>query len=529
MLRDYDIVTYEQLEVMLYKHGECCLIGIPGVGKTRISMHFAEKHNLNTLVITPRTEINNRWQYWDSKTDRGSISTITIQNFYKSYAMFVDGIDLYIFDECHCLGAKEWGKSYYKFKELIDTSKCYILGLSATPNRYFDEGYAVNNIGETVFNNHIVYCMGREEAISLGLIGRSKYVCALYDVGELKREYSKKKITEELRGRLDYSFKNQPQIRDILIKHAPKNSTKKGIVYVDKIDSIDDGINVISMAFPDEKIWSVHSKMSKSKCNRICSEFENTESGFIVNVDILSEGVHYEGVNMIIMLRKTFSPTKFTQQTGRASNTEESVIFDFAANAISVDKTLACIGISKTEFLGLGNGASREVSISNQEIIADYASDFLTILQDIDIYNGKRWTKEEDEFLRQNYLTKPIKEIADHLGRTEAACLNRASAILGIYKNSPWTKEEDEYLRQNYATKSIKEIAEQLGRTGVACQTRANILAIKKERAGIWTKEEDEYLRQNYCIKSYKEIAEHLGRTEGTCKSRASKLGITKK
>ena len=525
MLREHDIPTYHQLETMLMEHGECCLIGIPGVGKTRISTHFIENYNLNALVISPRTEINNRWQYWGSKLNKGSISTVTMQNFYNAYIMFTNGFNLYIFDECHCLGAEKWNKSYFKFKALI-SDECLILGLSATPLRYFDQDYAVNNVSETVFNGHAVYCIGREEAIAFGIINDSKYVCALYDIGELVCEYSKKKMTEELRGRLDYAVKNQPKISEILNKHAPKNAPKKGIVYVDKIDSINDGIDVIRMAFPDEYIWSVHSGMGKSKCNRICKEFEESESGFIVNVDILSEGIHYEGINMIIMLRKTFSPTKFTQQSGRASNTDESVIFDFAANSVSVDETLRRIKISKNEFTGLYNEAARESTISDQRIICDYVTDLFTVLQDIDDYNSNRWTQEEDEFIRQNYLIKTWKEIAEHLGRTENACAHRA-CTLGIKKLTSWSKEEDEFIRQNYLTKTWKEIAEYLGRTEKACLQRAtNTLCIKKLKP--WSKEEDDFLRQNYLIKDLKEIAEHLGRSKEACKNRAKQLGIKK-
>ena len=524
MIREYDIPTYNQLEAMLMEYGECCLIGIPGVGKTRISMHFAEKHNLNALVITPRTEINNRWQYWGSKTDNGSISTITIQNFYTAYSMFVDGIDLYIFDECHCLGAKKWGKSYDKFKDLIDTSKCYILGLSATPNRYFDEGYAVNNIGETVFNNHIVYCMGREEAISLGLIGRSKYVCALYDVGELKREYSKKKMTEELRGRLDYAFKNQPQIRDILIKHAPQNSPKKGIVYVDRIDSIDDGIDIIRMAFPEEKIWSVHSKMSKSRCNQICKEFEESESGFIVNVDILSEGVHYDGVNIIVMLRKTFSPTKFTQQTGRANNTKESIIFDLAANNVSVADTLSRIEISKIEFVGLGNGAARESTISNQEIVADYASDILSILNDIEQYY---WTPKEDEILRKYYPSEGSK-VANRLsGRSEISCRRRARALCIEYASSKWTPEEDEILKTHYPSMGSDAFKFITSKTDGQCRYRLKVLGVEFDKRAIrWTQEEDEILKTHYPSIGSDVVKLLPNRDTESVMCRASKLNI---
>ena len=346
MLREHDIPTYHQLETMLMEHGECCLVGVPGVGKTRISNHFIEAYNLNVLVISPRNEINKSWRYWSKVSELGSISTITIHQFYKNFTHYTTGYNLYIFDECHCLGAKKWGNIYYKFREII-SNDCMVLGLTATPNRYFDQNYAVNNVGETVFNNHIVYCINRFEAVRLGVIADTRYVCALYDLGYLAEYYSKKNMTEELRGRLDYALKNHPAIIDILRKHAPK-SHKKGIIFVDKIDSIDDGIEVIKKAFPEEKIWCVHSKMRKAQSSKICEEFKNADSGFIVNVDILSEGIHHDGVNMVIMLRKTCSPTKFTQQSGRVANVEDSIIFDFAGNGHSVTRRRSCFAPGST-------------------------------------------------------------------------------------------------------------------------------------------------------------------------------------
>ena len=120
MLRDYDIQTYNDMETMLIEHGECCLIGIPGVGKTRISMHFIETYNLNALVITPRSAINDNWNFWGKTLSKGSISTITMHTFHTSYKLFASGFDIYVIDECHCLGAKEWSKTYARFKELIN-------------------------------------------------------------------------------------------------------------------------------------------------------------------------------------------------------------------------------------------------------------------------------------------------------------------------------------------------------------------------------------------------------------------------
>ena len=520
MLKPHEIETYRQLEAMLKTHRQCCLIAGTGVGKSRISSHFVEMYKLNALVISHRTSINDEWKSWGSPY----ISTITTQYFYMHYEEFTTGFDIYIFDECQYLGAPKWGEAYDKFKLLIPED-AYILGLTATPKRY--ERNLIVNIAEKAFGGHIVYGIEKEEAIRLGVIHRSSYVYAIYNAGELVVKYSEKDMTDELRGSLD-TFRNMPQIKDILIKHAPKDAPKKGIVYMHDIDSIEEGEVIIRETFPDERIWSIHSNMPKNDTNKYREEFKKSESGFLVNVDMASEGLHYPGVNMIIMLSKTGSPNKFKQRVGRGSNTPGCVIFDLVGSFVSVRKTLNRIGKDIVGFTKLSSGFGFEEFVSDQEIVYDYVTDLFTVLQEIDAYNtvNKLWTQEEDDFLKQNYLTKSLKEIAEHLGRSEKACRSRAN-VIGIRKLAPWTQEEDEYLKQNYLTKDLKEIAEHLGRSEKACTHRATIaLSIKKVVP--WTQEEDDFLRQNYLTKDLKEIAEHLGRSKESCKNRASVLGIKK-
>ena len=343
MLRDYDIQTYNDMETMLIEHGECCLVGHTGIGKTRISMEFVERYNLNTLVISNRHSINKSWEKTAAENGVVTISTVTMQTFVKAYKMFVDGFDCYIFDEAHHLGANTWFTAYKKFKQII-SEECFIIGATATSKLNFD-GKGINDITESVFNNHAVYCIDRKEAIELGIISNASYVYALYNVSEYAKEYFDKDMTDELRGKLDFAVKNQPQIADILIKYAPKGN-KKGIVYVDRIKSIDDAVQLISTAFPKDPVWYIHSKLPAEEVATVYEEFAKCKNGFIINVDMISEGIHPNDVNMVVMLRKTISPNKFTQQSGRVSNTEGAVIFDFVGNRTSIAKVIARNGVT---------------------------------------------------------------------------------------------------------------------------------------------------------------------------------------
>ena len=59
---------------------------------------------------------------------------------------------------------------------------------------------------------------------------------------------------------------------------------------------------------------------------------------------------------------------------------------------------------------------------------------------------------------------------------------------------SSWSKEEDEFLRDNYAKLGPKIVGEKLGRTRSAVRTRAHeIGASSKQRFKEWSDEEDEF------------------------------------
>ena len=99
----------------------------------------------------------------------------------------------------------------------------------------------------------------------------------------------------------------------------------------------------------------------------------------------------------------------------------------------------------------------------------------------------KRYTKEEDEYLKENYLKKTKKEMSEELGRTVSSIETRCCRSLGLKKTirgKRYTKEEDEYLKKNYLIKTKKEMSEDLGRTVNSIEKRRRtVLNLKKTRS----------------------------------------------
>lgn len=91
----------------------------------------------------------------------------------------------------------------------------------------------------------------------------------------------------------------------------------------------------------------------------------------------------------------------------------------------------------------------------------------------------ERWTKEQEQYLIDNYDSKNYCEIAKEINKTEGAI--RAKCFdLNLVKNKSWSDEEIEYIRENYQRLSVKEMAKELNRTPNAVKLKAERIGCKK-------------------------------------------------
>ena len=98
------------------------------------------------------------------------------------------------------------------------------------------------------------------------------------------------------------------------------------------------------------------------------------------------------------------------------------------------------------------------------------------------------WTSSEDRYLTENYGEKRAEDIASYLGRSVGAVYGRVM-FLGIQKGRGWhprryTPTEDDYLRKHYATRPVREIAQALGRSYSSVKNRAKVLGVSAGRSG---------------------------------------------
>lgn len=525
MLKEHNKEAYEATKAMLLEHRECCLVAATGIGKSNITTELIQELGVNALIIVPKKSIQDNWdKIPDEYGVPPTFSTVTYQFFCKHYKQLY-GFEAYIFDECHHAGAPVWGKAIKDFRENLDNE--FVLGLTADPTRYSDLDIKNRNVINTVFNGHAVYGHDHKSAIEAGILPKASYICTLYDTEGLFRSYANKKMTDELRGRFNYTVANCESIENIIRKHLPSNVPIKGIIFVDSIKNIDIGISLAKRCFPEENIYSIHSKKSNCKNIKMLDTFRCAKSGFIISINMLNEGLHIQGVNTIIMLRKTSSPAVYMQQIGRGLSIDSKniTIYDLVRNDTSIKKTIDRIRNEEERFFRNKKNRKCDSDIcifSDQSIIKDYATDILTVLNEIDEYESERhrWTEEEDQIIRDNYpkLGKKIKEMLP--GREVYSIIARVNKLNVYFEDKKWSDEELLRLKNNYPSMGKKVIELFPDRTLTSCLVKAHRLGLKMTSIR-WTEQEDEILCQYYPLIGIKVVELLPGRSKNACLTRA--------
>ncbi len=138
------------------------------------------------------------------------------------------------------------------------------------------------------------------------------------------------------------------------------------------------------------------------------------------------------------------------------------------------------------------------------------------------------WTEEKIEQLKIVWNTKSLYKIAADFHTTEETIKQKASEIgLEEYKSNRWTKEEEQLLRE-YAKKYVtKTIAKKLGRSYLAIQKKAIKLGIELHSSpNPWKKWMIDYLKDNINKQPIGQIEAMIGLSYRTILTKCKELGI---
>lgn len=163
----------------------------------------------------------------------------------------------------------------------------------------------------------------------------------------------------------------------------------------------------------------------------------------------------------------------------------------------------------------------------------------LILLWKEDLVKKGRWSKEDDDFLIENYSDLDVRDIASHVGRSDIAVLQRAHRLRKKGRAVPtkienWLESEDNFLKENYSKMSNGQLADKLGRSYYATQGRLVYLGIKREKKQQktptktanppWSDSQDDYIKTYYNGSNASFISKVLGRTRSSVISRAYRL-----
>lgn len=531
MLLEHNLPVYQELCETLEKYRKAIVVVHTGGGKSYIANEFLTEKKLNALVVCPKRTICDQWRELNPE-----VTAVTYNYFSRAPMEELLSYECVVLDEAHHCGSPVWGK---RTKEFMEATTGYVIGLTADSRRWSD---GAKDVAETVFDGHLVRGPDLKDAIEQEIIREPLYVCTVIGLKETVRKQEKKytrlkkenKIPSERYREIDHTLyqlkldaESIPSVQETLKKYIPQNP--KGIVFVNDIAATEEAAALMADAFPDLPVYIVHTKQPESVNQEQMAAFSGAKSACIISVDMLGEGVHVEGVNFVVMLRRTQSPTVFFQQLGRTTvinGTETPVIIDVVGN----NCTLKSIEARECAALGL---FQRDTTKKGGQFVVDAhvisASTLMERLKEL-LSSHMPWTEPEKDILRKFYPSEGADVAKRIPGRTVAACRTQAK-ILGLAETlKRWTNEEDEILRKYFRDEG-PDVAKRLpGRTKQKCYRRAKKLGLEGARdAKPWTPEEDEILKEYWPTEGKNVVKRLPGRTASACKKRTLKLKLPPK
>lgn len=513
MLKEHNIPVYKKLEDMMSKKNRAIVVTATGTGKSYLTLEYINNHNLNTLVVVPRHSIGKEWDKMSNK-----ITTITYHSFVRTHNF--DKYDCVVFDEVHHAGAATWETPITNF---ITTTDKPVIGLTADPKRYSD---GARDMGEVLFNGCRIDGYNLTNAIENKILPKLTYVAALWDIGSIRETYRTKDIPAPLMARFNYALEKRKPIEEIIKERMPSGS-RKGIIFVENITTTKKAEKLIKSIYPRTKVWTIHSRQSAKDNERFHNEFRKAKSGFMIAVDMYNEGLHAPGVNTIIMLRRTSSPTIFYQQIGRAlhvGKANDPIIFDCVSN-----RALLKITSNKRIKVRRPSLIHNIPQISDQTVVYDYTKDILDVIKEIEDTLDWSWTDDEIAILRQYYPIEGFSVAKRLPGRTPATCSKKANE-LRIYaiRFNEWSEEEDETIRKYFPDEGSNVFYRMEGRSREAIRTRAKELGLTSLKHTFWTEEEYAIIRKYYPTEGTDIVKRLNNRTKASVIEQAKKLGVKK-
>jgi len=363
-LKKHNRIAYDKVKNSLVEDKMTAIVHPTGTGKTYIALKWIEEHGGKTLYVAPTNHIIN--QVKETIEAAKANSELSDEEYaryqqveFKTYIKLMElskvgvGYETIILDEFHRCGAPEWGKGVQRLLEANSNAK--VIGMTATPIRAVDN----KDMADELFQGKVASEMTLEETVAEGIIRAPIYVNGIYSlettmvgIEERIKKIRDGKLREELERELKEAkekarrhLENAEGIEDIIGKYANKKDGKY-IVFCNDIEDMHKKMIEAERWFSKVgrvKLYSISYRANEERNEKTLRMFKEETDGkvhLLFCVDKLNEGVHVNGIDGVIMLRKTESPIVYMQQLGRAlsaGNERTPLVLDLVNNIDSMD------------------------------------------------------------------------------------------------------------------------------------------------------------------------------------------------
>lgn len=455
MLREEDIKlfphnekAYQNLLTGLNNYPLAFLEHATGTGKSMILLKYlyTKKINKRILFISMHDEMFNQL-FFDqmptlgiNKSEFTTFDTMIYPNILKcNIKDLINQYDCFVFDEAHHCGAEKWGQKVLELKELVlKTPEKSMIGATATGTRYLDK---YMDVSEIYFDGHTVSRLPISTSILNNLLPAPLYINSLASsleyISKIEKKLSRLPNTPEIivyKKRLE-CLKNKVEKENGISEFLKKYNVKPGekyIVFCKDIKDLENKRKEAEQWFKDIgpiKTFAAHSNQKKSKNFSEIAEFskKRQEISLMFAVDIFNEGFHIDGVDGVLMFRKTKSPIVYFQQIGRAlsfsARRKQIKIFDFVNNIAESDIIYELYKemISEARKLIKDNPDNKELY---EEILSRFKiiDETTTIIDEL---------KKIDAYINENYIVKNDLNNA----------INKLKEYRNFYPNTDFKKE----------------------------------------------------------------------------------------
>lgn len=365
--------TNKDARSLLKKHHKCAILRPTGFGKT-FTLTDLIKDYKKVLYIYPSAVIRDTvikryvstMEEYDEEEDgyideetietykaMGQMDNCTLMTYAKLIRLSDDELkkfkyDLYIFDECHKMGAPKARVACEKLFAMHPSK--YFVGATATPIRADN----VDVVAE-FFSDITTYAYTLFDAIEDGILKKPIYCYCTYDVEEDIKEaalLAGQDVTDELVKSVikakAFDLKQVMHIptiiQDVCEEHAKSTSYMKFIVFFSSKKHMTETLPTVQSwfkeAFPNhnQETLCISSRSNEEKNNvaKLDSLVEKPNTiSLIACIDMLNLGYHINQLTGILMCRCTKSNTIFVQQLGRAlsvGTNNSAIVFDIVDN-----------------------------------------------------------------------------------------------------------------------------------------------------------------------------------------------------